>query len=253
FHYETQPNPNVFSWYLHQLPAWFHRLEVLFNHLVELVAPWFYFGPRRARLVAGGLTVLFQALLIVSGNVAFLSLNPVLNILSPGQEMNTSFDPFDLVNTYGAFGSIGRERFEIVLEGTSAESPDASAEWREYEFVCKPGDPQRRPCWISPYHHRLDWQMWFAAMPGAGTEPFLVHLVAKLLEDDEGARGLLARDPFGEAPPRFVRARYYRYRFTRPGDPSGAWWTRELVGEYLPPLSREDPRLEEYLRAQGWR
>ena len=60
FHYETQPNPNPLSWYLHQLPAWFHRLEVLFNHVVELVRPWFCFGPRRARLVAGVLTVLFQ-------------------------------------------------------------------------------------------------------------------------------------------------------------------------------------------------
>jgi Lipase maturation factor len=309
WHYETQPNPNPLSWYLHQLPPWVHRLEVAFNHLVELVAPWFYFGPRHARRVAGLLTVLFQVLLIVSGNlsflnwqtiavavaclddgflqrlvprawtaalarrvagaqqtkpramtvyalaagVAFLSLNPVLNMLSPGQVMNTSFDPFDLVNTYGAFGSIGRERFEIVLEGTSASEADATATWREYEFVCKPGDPRRRPCWISPYHHRLDWQMWFAAMPGAGTEPWLVHFVAKLLEGDPAARGLLARDPFGDSPPRFVRARYYRYRLTARGDPSGAWWSRELVGEYLPALSRDDPRLVGFLSAQGWR
>jgi hypothetical protein len=276
---------------------------------VELVAPWFYFGPRPARRVAGGLTVLFQLLLIVSGNlsflnwltmavavacfddgflqsfvprawiarlarrvdgaeesrpralavyalaalVAFLSLNPVLNMLSPGQVMNTSFDPLDLVNTYGAFGSIGRERFEIVLEGTSAASPDLDAKWQEYEFPCKPGDPRRRPCWISPYHYRLDWQMWFAAMPGAGTEPWLVHFVAKLLEADPGSRGLLARDPFGERPPRFVRARYYRYRFTARGEVSGAWWSRELVGDYLPALSRDDPRLVEFLSAQGWR
>ena len=73
FHYETQPNPNPLSWYLHQLPAWFHRLEVLFNHLVELVAPFFVFGPRPARLVAGGLLVLFQVLLILSGNLSFLN------------------------------------------------------------------------------------------------------------------------------------------------------------------------------------
>ena len=309
WHYETQPNPNFLSWYLHQAPVWFHRLEVLFNHLVELVAPWAFFGPRRARRVAGVLTVLFQALLIVSGNlsflnwltiavavaifddaflarllprslraalarrvagatqsrpralavyalavvVAFLSLNPVLNMLSAGQVMNTSFEPFDLVNTYGAFGSIGRERFEIVLEGTAGASPDEAAEWREYEFACKPGDPMRRPCWISPYHHRLDWQMWFAAMPGAGTEPWLVHFVAKLLEGDPGARGLLARDPFGDRPPRFVRARYYRYQFTRRGEASGAWWSRSLAGEYLPPLSRDDPRLVQFLQEQGWR
>jgi hypothetical protein len=309
WHYETQPNPNPLSWYLNQLPLWFHEIEVLFNHLVELVAPWFLFGPRHARRVAGGLMVLFQVLLILSGNlsflnwltiavavtcfddgllqrllpvgwraalarrvagaepsrsrqltayalaavVAFLSLNPVLNMLSPGQVMNTSFDPLDLVNTYGAFGSIGRERYEIVLEGTRAASPGPQATWQEYEFPCKPGDPRRPPCWISPYHYRLDWQMWFAAMPGAGSEPWLVHFVAKLLEGDTRARGLLARDPFGDRPARFVRARYYRYRFTRFGDASGAWWSRTLVGEYLPPLSLDDPRLDEFLRAQGWR
>src|SRR5205823_4105699 len=40
---------------------------------------------------------------IVTAIIAFLSIQPVLNILSPGQIMNTSFDPLDLVNTYGAF------------------------------------------------------------------------------------------------------------------------------------------------------
>ncbi len=308
WHYETQPNPNPLSWYLHQLPPWFHRLEVLFNHLVELVAPFFYFGPRPARLVAGALTVLFQVLLIVSGNLSFLnwltltvavacfddrslarlvprhvarehlggpcrprknpsrarspsyalavvvallSLNPVANMLSPGQVMNTSFDPFDLVNTYGAFGTIGRERFEIVLEGTDAPTPDPDAQWREYEFECKPGDPRRRPCWISPYHYRVDWQMWFAAMPGAGTEPWLVHLVARLLEGDAASRRLLAPGPFSDHPPRFVRARVYRYRFTARGEGDGAWWVRTLVSEYLPALSRDDPRLVDYLRGEG--
>jgi hypothetical protein len=308
WHYETQPNPNPLSWYLHQLPPWFHRLEVLFNHVVELAAPWFYFGPRRARLVAGALTVLFQVLLIVSGNLSFLnwltltvavscfddlslarllpgqwraramqslsaaeeskpralatyalavvvallSLNPVLNMLSPGQVMNTSFDPLDLVNTYGAFGSIGRERYEIVLEGTDASRPDGDAKWEEYEFKCKPGDPRRRPCWISPYHHRLDWQMWFAAMPGAGTEPWLVHLVARLLEGDTATRGLLAPGPFRDHPPRFIRARLYRYQFTSPGDAKNAWWTRTPAGEYLPALSLDDRGLVEYLRGEGF-
>jgi hypothetical protein len=28
----------------------------------------------------------------------------VLNLLSPKQTMNTSFEPFRIVNTYGAFG-----------------------------------------------------------------------------------------------------------------------------------------------------
>jgi len=73
FHYETQPNPNPLSWYFHQAPVWFHKLEVLFNHLVELVVPFFVFGPRRPRLAAGALVVVFQVLLILSGNLSFLN------------------------------------------------------------------------------------------------------------------------------------------------------------------------------------
>src|SRR3989442_442015 len=41
YHYETQPLPNPPSLYLHFIPAWFHRGEVLFNHLVGPNVPWF--------------------------------------------------------------------------------------------------------------------------------------------------------------------------------------------------------------------
>src|SRR2546425_897508 len=185
--------------------------------------------------------------------VAFLSLNPLMNMLSPGQVMNTSFDPFDLVNTYGAFGSIGRERYEIVLEGTGDDPADTAARWVEYDFKCKPGTPERRPCWISPYHYRLDWQMWFQDMPGAPMEPWFVHLVGKLLQGDRATRALLAAGPFEDRPPRAVRARYYRYEFTRLGEPTRAWWKRTLASEYLPALVRDDPRLVEYLRREDGR
>lgn len=60
--------------------------------------------------------------------------------------------------------SITKERTEVILQGTvnpNASAPDAV--WEDYEFKCKPGDPWRRPCLISPYHYRLDWLMWFAA------------------------------------------------------------------------------------------
>ena len=132
--------------------------------------------------------------------------------------MNASFDPFDLVNTYGAFGSVGRERYEIVLEGTADDPQSPSARWLEYEFPCKPGRTDRRPCWISPYHYRLDWQMWFLAMPGAGTDPWFVHLVAKLLDGDAQTRRLLSPGPFMDQPPRAIRALYYRYEMTRLGE-----------------------------------
>src|SRR6185503_3129873 len=73
YHYETQPLPNPLSFYLHQMPAWFHRGEVVFNHFVELIVPWFVFGPRRLRHAAGAFLVAFQALLILSGNLSFLN------------------------------------------------------------------------------------------------------------------------------------------------------------------------------------
>jgi hypothetical protein len=155
------------------------------------------------------------------------------------------------VNTYGAFGSVTRERFEIVLEGTADDPADPDARWVEIEFRCKPSAVTRRPCWVTPYHLRLDWQMWFLAMPGAGMDPWFVHLVAKLLEGDAGARALLAPGPFETTPPRAIRARLYAYHFTDWGEPG--WWRRRLVGEYLPPLTRDDPRLVGYLAREGWR
>jgi len=50
--------------------------------------------------------------------VVYLSIAPVLNLVSNRQVMNSSFDPLDLVNTYGAFGCVGKERYEIIIEGT---------------------------------------------------------------------------------------------------------------------------------------
>ncbi len=182
--------------------------------------------------------------------VAGLSISPVANMLSSEQIMNTSFNAWELVNTYGAFGTVGRERNEIVFEGTRDGAPDEIASWRPYEFHCKPGDPDRRPCLMSPYHYRIDWQIWFAAMTDPDGAPWTLHLVWKLLHNDAGALDLLGGNPFPEGPPRFVRATLYRYRFAPFGE--RAWWAREKLGEWLPPLSVDDPRLVSYLEAFGW-
>jgi hypothetical protein len=308
YHYETQPVPSPVSWWLHFRPHWFHKFGTLWNHVVELVVPWFAFGPRYPRHIAGVLMASFQVTLIISGNlsflnwltivpclaclddtfwsrvlprslveraqsatqaarrspshefaavalavvIAFLSIAPISNLVSPGQVMNTSFNRLNLVNTYGAFGSVGQVRNEIIFEGTDRASPDASAEWRAYEFKIKPGDPRRRPGIITPYHYRLDWQIWFAAMASPEEYPWTLHFVWKLLQNDPGTLSLLANNPFPTTPPRHVRASLYRYRFTSPEMPDGSWWQRELVGSWLPPLSAEEPALRAFLEAQGW-
>jgi hypothetical protein len=182
--------------------------------------------------------------------IAWLSIPVVTNLLSGSQLMNTSFEPLDLVNTYGAFGSINRERLEIVFEGTPDAVTSKTAEWREYPFKCAPTDVTRRPCVITPYHYRLDWQIWFAAMSTPQRYPWTLRFVWKLLHNDPLALGLLAGNPFPGTPPRFVRARLYVYKFAPPG--SGRWWDRRLVGDWLPLLSVDDPRLLRFLRAYGW-
>jgi hypothetical protein len=308
FHFETQPIPHPVSWLYHNLPTWVHRSGVAFNHLVEVIAPFFVFGPRIARHSAGALIVAFQLVLISSGNLAFLnwitlvaalacfddsiwrrilparlveiaeraggsargsragsvavaallavvialSANPVANLLSDRQIMNTSFDRLHLVNTYGAFGSILRQRDELIFEGTLDSSITEDTLWREYDWKCKPGDPQRRPCLVTPYHYRLDWLIWFAAMSNYERHPWLVHLVWKLLHGDPGALSLLAGNPFPEHAPKFVRVELYRYEFTDWGDAGGAWWKRRRLREYLAPLAVDNERLRAYLEAHGW-
>ncbi|MFG2944552.1 lipase maturation factor family protein [Streptomyces adustus] len=176
--------------------------------------------------------------LAVAALLLFLSHHPVVNMISRRQVMNRSFDPLHLVNTYGAFGSVSRVRYEVVVEGTLDAAPHEDADWREYEFRGKPGDPRHWPRQFAPYHLRLDWLMWFAALsPGyAGT--WFGALVERLLENDRDTLKLLRRSPFPpDEPPHFVRARLFRYRYTtwRELRETGACWERVYVREYLPP------------------
>ncbi|MET7912321.1 lipase maturation factor family protein [Streptomyces avermitilis] len=175
--------------------------------------------------------------LAVAAGLVGLSYRPARNMLSRRQVMNRSFDPLHLVNTYGAFGSVSRTRHEVVIEGTADDEPREDADWREYEFKGKPGDPRRWPRQFAPYHLRLDWMMWFAALSPAYAGSWFGGLVERLLENDRDTLRLLRRSPFPpDAPPRFVRARLYRYRYTTWHElrETGAYWKRTYVREYLP-------------------
>ncbi|MFB7571215.1 lipase maturation factor family protein [Streptomyces sp. NPDC056165] len=177
----------------------------------------------------------------VAALVVFLSYRPVVNMVSRRQVMNRSFDPLHLVNTYGAFGSVSRVRYEVVVEGTLDEvrdEDDEEADWREYEFRGKPGDPRHWPRQFAPYHLRLDWMMWFAALSPAYAGVWFGALVERLLENDRDTLRLLRRSPFTpNEPPRYVRARLFRYHYTtrRQLRATGACWDRTYVRDFLPP------------------
>jgi hypothetical protein len=188
--------------------------------------------------------------IVLSILIVYLSIAPVLNLVSGRQLMNYSYDPFDLVNTYGAFGTVGRERDEIVFEGTNDAVITGDTKWKEYEFKAKPGDPNRRPAFIAPYQLRIDWQIWFAAMASPADYPWTLHFVWNLLENDRNTLSLIAGNPFPDAPPHYIRARLYRYRFAPIGDRD--WWKREPVGEWLPPLSKDNATLRRIVGEMNW-
>ncbi|MBO0610241.1 lipase maturation factor family protein [Myceligenerans salitolerans] len=295
-HHETQPMPGPFSWHAHHLPRRWHRVEVVGNHVTQLLLPWLLFLPQPFASVTGLAVVVTQGWLVVTGNFAWLnwatillglgvvsdgtwawllgwtglplpdtagpaggagtaavpatyvavvsaamlllavlSVRPTINLASPRQRMNASFEPFRLVNAYGAFGSMTKRRIEIVVEGTDAEDPDTGA-WREYEFRGKPGDPARRPPQWAPYHLRLDWQMWF--LPLGHASGWFTVLLRRLLEADPPTLRLLRTDPFGGARPRWVRAVAWHYRYTTPAEraETGHWWVREAPRVAVPPM-----------------
>jgi len=274
----------------------------MFNHFAELVVPFGYFLPQPIASIAGAITILFQAMIMASGNlswlnfltivlalplidgkyfaaiiplrtpsldsphaihraavialaalVVWLSIAPVRNMLSPRQVMNTSFNAIHLVGTYGAFGGITRTRYEVVVEGTQDPNP-STASWHEYEFKGKPNDPKRMPPQIAPYHLRLDWLMWFAAMGNYYQSPWFLHLAERLLQGDTATLSLLRDNPFPNAPPKYVRALLYKYEFTTPAQhrENGGWWNRQLEGTWFPAVSLKDPDFQRVLARQGW-
>jgi hypothetical protein len=153
---------------------------------------------------------------------------------APLTSLTRAVAPLRSTNTYGLFAVMTTERDEIIVEGS-----EDGERWLPYEFKYKPGDLYRRPRFVEPHQPRLDWQMWFAALGTYRNSPWFVSFCERLLEGSPPVLALLRRNPFPHAPPRYVRALLYRYRFTTLAEhhATGAWWTRTLLGDYCPILS----------------
>lgn len=294
YHYETQPIPHPLSYFFHKMPELLHKGAVLVNHFVEVLVPFGLFGPKLVRRWCGVFCILFQVILIFSGNLAWLnwltllmcipcfddeffarwltfekikkvaplrplalkihwgviglfaavvlllSYAPALNLVSERQRMNTSYGGWHLINSYGAFGSIGKVRTAVVIKATRDPVITTQTEWKEYLFKCAPIDVTDSPCITTPYHLHLDWQIWFSGMRPQLQEEWLFRLAVRLLENNSLIKSMFASTPFDEAPT-FIKMDLYKYRFSDFSDWPEKWWERELLQEYMPPISLDHP------------
>ncbi len=293
YHFETQPLPTVFAWYAHHLPESVLMSGAALTLIVELVLPFFIFTPRRFRMAAACCFIIFQSLIILTGNynffnlltiaiclflfddaaieswlpasvilklknrksykldklfsyaivplaaiILFSSVEQMHSLISGGRHQQLSnisrmILPWHFVQNYGPFAVMTTVRHEIIIEG----SQDGHS-WQEYQFKYKPGDVTHRPRWATPHQPRLDWQMWFAALSEAESNPWFINLLYQLLLNNPAVTKLFAVVPFTAEPPDYIRARLYEYHFSSSSQRAGTgdWWTRKLVGTYYPTI-----------------
>jgi len=164
----------------------------------------------------------------------YSAFQPQADLKQPIRFLYEHLQPFYIANGYGLFRVMTKERPEIQVEG-SADGID----WIAYEFRWKPGDVNRAPRWCAPHQPRLDWQMWFAALGGPRQEQWFGNFVVRLLENDPSVTRLLARNPFPDKPPKYVRAILFKYQFTTSEEhrTTDAWWKRREIGEFFPEAS----------------
>ena len=173
----------------------------------------------------------------VNAMFIFSAFKPHAEWPQPIATVGSYLQSFHVVSGYGLFRVMTKSRPEIIIEGSAD-----GTEWSPYEFRWKAGALNRAPGWNAPHQPRLDWQMWFAALGTYRHNPWFVRFLERLLRGTPEVTALLARNPFPQDPPRYVRARLYEYRFTTSAEhrATGDWWKREEAGDYLPPISLEN-------------
>lgn len=269
FHYYTQPLPTPLAWYMQQAPRLFQRFSTGAVFFVELLIPFLFFAPRRLRFCAAFCTIFLQCLILLTGNYTFFNWlaialclflfdDRVLGRRPPESRLRASRPvvlalavlilflsvfrvnlPYGIVNTYGLFAVMTTTRLEIIIQGS-----DDGVAWKDYEFKYKPGDVHRAPPVVAPHQPRLDWQMWFAALGDASMNPWFGGLLTRILQGSGDTLTLLRFNPFAGKPPKYVRALIYEYWFTSAPERqrTGAWWRRELRGQYFPAVSLKPAR-----------
>jgi hypothetical protein len=276
-YYENGPLPSWLGWYVQQWPHGFHAFSAAATLLIELVVVWLLFVPmRRVKQLAFLLTTPLQIGIILTANYAFLNylvlalgfllledghapaVEPrlrqvqrvvlplgfaisILMFLAPRSAPVQLVAPSRIVNNYGLFAVMTRARYEIEFQGTRD-----GRTWVAYPFRYKPQDPRRAPGLYAPYQPRFDWNLWFASLGSVSSDPWVMSVEQRLLDNEPDVLRLFAGNPFPGKPPVAVRAVLWQYWFTTPAERARthAWWNRRLIGDYAPTLGAQSSGLQ---------
>jgi lipase maturation factor 1 len=196
----------------------------------------------RRLLVPSEMTVAGICLALVFYVTTAKLLEELFPAISLPQGAVNLIEPFRIAQDYHLFGTMTPDRREIEFQGTF----DGKT-WTPYKFRYKPQDVDQAPGIYAPYQPRFEWNLWFASLGGWQQYRWVVWTEERLLRAEPDVLQLFAANPFPGGPPLRVRSVIYQYWFTdmQTRRTTGAWWRRQLLGDYAPQLEREtDGRIE---------
>src|SRR5712692_3088210 len=270
-YYENGPLPSWIGWHVQQWPHSFHAASAAATLIIELFVAWLVFFPKWSRRIAFIITTPLQIGIIITANYAFLNylvlflgfllldddvlrgprlaprasrpsyvaaivlpvvfVTTVASFFMPGFPTVILLGPFRVANSYGLFAIMTRARYEIEFQGTA----DGKT-WIAYPFPYKPQDVRKPPGIYAPYQPRFEWNLWFASLGTWVANRWVLNTEVRLLQNQPAVLQFFASNPFAHKPPIAVRAMLWRYWFTTPEErrKTGAWWHRQLIGQYAP-------------------
>lgn len=140
-------------------------------------------------------------------------------------------------------------RPELVIEGSLD-----GIEWQEYEFFYKPGKMDERPKFSLTHQPRIDWQMCSAALgDDINSEIWLTNMIDKIFKNSQSVLSIFKENPFPSGP-NYLRIQKYKYWFTSRSEAQtkGWWWKRKFDSVYMEPIHRNERKLKEYLKSNGF-
>jgi len=196
-----------------------------------MLAPWRSRMLRLALWTHFGLTLIFFGLLCgqaVEGFPAGL-----------GRPVKFLFEGFHSANAYTLYGGLLPARFGIEFEGSN----DGGVTWRPYKYHYQPQQVDRICPFIAPWYPRFEATLQIEATRSTPS-PLYALVATHLLQGDPAVTALFVRDPVPARVPAIIRMPAYRLTFTDAATrrATGAYWHKELLGEYLPMM---------YLDAKG--